>query len=112
MLLVISLPILLLGLAVNVPFAFAIVRDASECRKKSELVFVGPTIWFLATILGGPFTAAVYWLLNHSTLNPRVKEQNPASKPARSTLEHLYEEGALRYGNAVDDADVEKFLQA
>ena len=112
MFLAISLLALLLGAVVNVAFAFAVVRDADECRRKSELALVWPSIWFLATLLGGPFVAAIYWLLNHSTLNPRIKYSPAGSRPTSSTVEHLYEEGTLRYGNEANDAAVDKFLES
>lgn len=111
MFLVIVLLVFLLGAVVNIAFALAVFRDAEQCQKKANLLFVGPTLWCLATLLGGPFTAAIYWVLNHSTLNPHVQNESGASGSSRSALEHLYEEGKLQPGNEVDDAAVERYLE-
>jgi len=51
---------------VHVSFALAVLHDAG--RRPGGLSFVGPRMWALATLVGGPFTAAVYWLMHHSTL--------------------------------------------
>jgi hypothetical protein len=56
---------------VNLSFAVGVLIDADELklfRRKPR--FVGTTVWALATLLGGVFVAATYWLIHHSTLNP------------------------------------------
>ena len=50
---------------VHVAFCVGVYGDAARRR---ETVFVGPGIWAFATLLGGVFTAAAYWVLHHSTL--------------------------------------------
>ena len=60
----------LVTVIVHIAFAFAVLFDAGNRRQQARLQFVGPGIWFLATLLGGIVVVAVYWLMHHSTLNP------------------------------------------
>jgi phosphate/sulfate permease len=56
---------------VNLSFAMGVSNDANKLRLvRARLYFVGPAIWFLATLLGGVFVAGTYWLIHYSTLNP------------------------------------------
>ena len=60
---------------VHLCFAVAIFRDATYLRDPRNLraprtpIFVGPIIWFLATLIGGVFVAGSYWIMHHSRLN-------------------------------------------
>lgn len=55
---------------VHVGFALAVWSDShllwKQLRRKTFLV--GGGLWALATLLGGVFVAAIYWLIHHSTL--------------------------------------------
>ena len=52
---------------VHITFAVAVYRDASRLESP---VFVGAGIWLIATLIGGVFTAAIYWAIHRSRLNP------------------------------------------
>ena len=52
---------------VHLTFASAVFKDAQRNRNRQ---FVLPGVWYLATLLGGVFVAAVYWVMHHSSLNP------------------------------------------
>lgn len=69
---------------VHVGFAAAVLADAGMMPHKlrREPFLVGGVIWALATLLGGVFVAAVYWLVHHSTLCPSQRTDAPASGPA------------------------------
>ena len=56
-----------LSVIVHVTFAVAVYRDAKHIE---TLVFVKSGIWLIATLIGGVVTAAIYWALHHSRLNP------------------------------------------
>ena len=62
---------------VHISFSVAIFRDATSLSSPRRPIFVGPTIWCLATLLGGIFVAAIYWVMHHSSLNRSV----PVSPP-------------------------------
>lgn len=53
-----------LGLLVHIAFALAVHANAHG----RETTFVGPGMWALATLLGGPLVALAYWLINVSSL--------------------------------------------
>lgn len=62
---------------IHISFAFAVLNDAQMLWRhlRRHTFFVGGGLWALATLLGGVFVAAVYWLIHHSTLRP---QQPPA----------------------------------
>ena len=62
-------------LAVHVAFAFGVFNAASRrqtfgaaLRGKPTAKFVPPFVWGLATLIGGVFVAAAYWLMHDSAL--------------------------------------------
>ncbi|QDU43424.1 hypothetical protein Mal52_18980 [Symmachiella dynata] len=57
---------------VNFSFAAGVFRNAEYLFKAERLNFVGPWMWFFATLFGGVFVAAVYWAVHHSRLNPVI----------------------------------------
>lgn len=66
-------PFFLVTALTHLLFAIGVFRDAVKLRNSlppRETVLVGPVIWSLATLIGGPLMAAVYWALNRSTLRP------------------------------------------
>jgi len=69
-----------LTIVVNVSFALAVWNDSRHLGAylHRRTFFVGGGIWALATLLGGVFVAAIYWLLHHSTLRPQPPIPNGA----------------------------------
>lgn len=59
-------------LIVHIGFAVAVFRDATYLRAPRKPIFVGRIIWFLGTLVGGVFVAAIYWVMHHSRLNQSV----------------------------------------
>ena len=68
---------------VHIAFAFAVLADSQllwrHLRRKT--FFVGGGVWALATLLGGVFVAAIYWVIHHSTMRP---QQPPTASPEES----------------------------
>ena len=62
---------------VHIAFAIALFRDATYLRAPRKPIFVGRIIWFLATLVGGVFVAAIYWVMHHSRLNQSVPVTSP-----------------------------------
>jgi hypothetical protein len=66
---------------VHIAFAIGVWRHASRAAP----LFVPAPWWGLATLLGGPFTAAAYWLMHLSTLAPaRPPAESARPAPTRS----------------------------
>ena len=61
-----------LGILVHIVFAIAIYRDAVHLDRTRTLIIAGPAIWGIATLFGGVVTAAIYWAMHHSRLNPDI----------------------------------------
>ncbi len=67
---VVALVAMVLTFIVHVCFATAVVQDIRRGRQDGRNPWlVGTEIWAIATLLGGVFVAAVYWLMHHSSLN-------------------------------------------
>lgn len=58
---------------------FLTIGVYNECSERSirgrKVWFIGPFFWAFATFFGGIVTAAIYWVLHHSTLSP-LEEQD------------------------------------
>ena len=61
-----------LSILVNIVFAIAVYRDAVRLDRTRTLIIAGPAIWGIATLFGGVVTAAIYWAMHHSRLNPDI----------------------------------------
>lgn len=57
---------------VHISFAVVVFRNATSLLPPRKLIFVGPTVWFFATLIGGVLVAAIYWVMHHSRLNQSV----------------------------------------
>ncbi|MFG0253366.1 MAG: hypothetical protein ACF8NJ_10890 [Phycisphaerales bacterium JB038] len=69
----IALGIGIVTVIVHIAFAGAVWSDASDLQRTGRgTALTGPFFWTAATLLGGVFVAAVYWLMHHSTLSRRV----------------------------------------
>ena len=64
-------------IVVHISFAVAIFRDATNLPAPRKPIFVGRTIWLLATLVGGIFVATIYWVMHHSRLNSSVAAPLP-----------------------------------
>ncbi len=58
------------SILLHIAFALAVYARA-EGR---DTVFVGPLMWALATLLGGPLVALAYWLIHMSSLSANAKK--------------------------------------
>ena len=64
-------------IVVHISFAAVIFRDATNLPAPRKPIFVGPSIWLLATLLGGIFVATIYWVMHHSRLNQSIPVTPP-----------------------------------
>ncbi len=69
--------ILLVNVFLHIVFAGAVAKDGGRLQKLGQkTLLVSPYIWAFAVLVGGVFTAVVYWLMHHSTLT-RVVSTTP-----------------------------------
>jgi hypothetical protein len=76
----------ILNAVVHVGFACAVWADTGLMQRqlRRQPFLVGGIMWALATLLGGIFVAAVYWVIHHSTLRPSQRTDAPAPAPGSS----------------------------
>ena len=67
-----AITVAVLTVLIHIVFAVAVYRDATRLDRTRTLIIVGPGIWCIATLLGGVITAAIYWAMHHSRLNPDI----------------------------------------
>ena len=61
--------LLVISAILHVIFAGAVARDAGGLYKLGQRpALVSAASWAFATLIGGVFTAAIYWFIHHSTL--------------------------------------------
>ena len=65
---------------VHILFAVGVLKDGQRLDFEGvQTLFVPYWVWSLATLLGGVFVAAIYWLVHHSMLavvrKPPVKDE-------------------------------------
>lgn len=66
----------LIFIIINVMFAFGVGNDANELRREGgRTQIVGQAVWFLATLFGGVFVAAIYWVIHRSALSRAASHQ-------------------------------------
>jgi len=85
---------------IHLIFAAAVFRDASSLEKTDNPpILVGPFVWALATLFGGVFVAAAYWVINRSSLRPdhppTWTSQPPKAKGTAEEEEETPELGTL-----------------
>ena len=68
---------------VHISFALAVLADTQNLWRfvHRKTFFVGGNLWALATLLGGVFVAAIYWLIHHSSLRPQPNGVSPEAQP-------------------------------
>jgi hypothetical protein len=61
--------VMILTMVVHIWFAIFVRADAMEIdAEESRRVFGSPSLWLLATLVGGLFTATIYWVMHRSPL--------------------------------------------
>ena len=68
--------IMLINGILHLIFAGAVAHDAGKMNRIGQRpVLVSAATWAFATLIGGVFTATIYWLLHYSTLTrPSIRE--------------------------------------
>lgn len=74
--------IMLINGILHLVFAGAVARDGGSMNRMGQkTVLVSASTWAFATLIGGVFTATIYWLLHHSTLTRPIIREARYDKP-------------------------------
>jgi hypothetical protein len=66
----VAILISLIAAVIHVIFAGAVSRDAGRLSKAGvPIQLVSPVVWAFATLVGGVWVAAIYWVMHHRLLN-------------------------------------------
>jgi hypothetical protein len=61
--------IMLINAVLHLVFATAVAQDSGKLSRIGQRpVLVSGATWAFATLIGGVFVAAIYWILHYSTL--------------------------------------------
>lgn len=68
--------IMIINGLLHLVFASAVARDAGNLSRLGQRpVLVSAPTWAFATLIGGVFVAATYWILHYSTLTrPTIRD--------------------------------------
>ncbi|MEO2279171.1 hypothetical protein [Pseudoalteromonas pernae] len=73
--------------ALHILFALGVFKHARFGSVAGKTTWiVGPFMWFLATLVLGPFFAAVYWLIHHSSFGQFCTDDFDSPKYRRERL--------------------------
>lgn len=65
----VQLLLLLINVFIHMMFAAAVAKDAGNLDKLGRTTaLVSGIIWAFATLIGGVFIAAIYWVIHHSNI--------------------------------------------
>ena len=68
----VSLTLLIISAVIHIIFAGAVARDAAHLTKRGiHTHLVSSMTWAFATLIGGVWTAAIYWFIHHVNWNRR-----------------------------------------
>ncbi|KTD75254.1 hypothetical protein [Legionella waltersii] len=74
--------IMIINGILHVIFAGAVARDAGNLQRLGQRpALVSAPTWAFATLIGGVFTATIYWLLHHSSLTRTSMREVRYDKP-------------------------------
>ncbi|MCX7117957.1 MAG: hypothetical protein NTW94_08695 [Legionellales bacterium] len=72
---------LVINAILHVIFAGAVARDAGHLYQRGQRpALVSAATWAFATLIGGVFTATIYWFIHHSTLTLSPRREIPHDK--------------------------------
>jgi len=67
---------------VHLAFAAAVAKEAGRLlQSRGSTILVGPVMWSFATIIGGVWVAAIFWLMHHL---PYFQQSNYRAKDGQN----------------------------
>jgi fumarate reductase subunit D len=91
-------------------FAIGVFQAALKLYDERRLLFVGPFVWFFATLLVGVFVVPAFWIMHYSTMNEQIASRIQEQSIHLAAVKQASNKMSNKLDNGTDD-EVQDYLK-